>query len=69
MLDCEYTNCWWVNADILDENIVVENMGMGIESSSHLEKCKRYVDFAIVLIVHIIWRSCWFPSCGGRQEY
>ena len=30
MLDYECLNCYWVNAHILDETIVVENMGMGI---------------------------------------
>ena len=30
MFDCEYSNCWWVKAHILDETIVVENMGMDI---------------------------------------
>ena len=30
MLDYECLNCCWVNAHMLDETIVVENMEMGI---------------------------------------
>ena len=30
MLDYECINCCWINAHMLDETIVVENMGMGI---------------------------------------
>ena len=30
MLDYEYLNCCWVNANMIDETIVVENMEMGI---------------------------------------
>ena len=30
MLDYECLNCYWVNAHMLDETIVVENMEMGI---------------------------------------
>ena len=30
MLDYEYINYCWINAHILDETIVVENIGMGI---------------------------------------
>ena len=34
MLDYECLNCCWVNAHMLDETIVVENMEMGITFKS-----------------------------------
>ena len=34
MLDYKCLNCCWVNARILDETIVVENMEMGIAIKS-----------------------------------
>ena len=68
MLDYECLNCCWVNAHILDETIVVENMGMGIKSSLYLEKLKNYGEFVIFLIIYI-WRPCWFSNFGGRWEY
>ena len=34
MLEYECLNCYWVNAHILDETIVVENMGKGIKIKS-----------------------------------
>ena len=53
MLDYECLNCCWVNAHILDETIVVENMGMGIKSSLYLEKLKNYGEFVIFLIIYM----------------
>ena len=49
MLDYECLYCCWVNAHMLDETIVVENMA----SSLYLEKSKNYVEFAIYLIIHM----------------
>ena len=51
MFDCEYSNCWWVNA--LDETIVVEKYGDGHLNKVSLEKLKSYVDFANFLIIYM----------------
>ena len=54
MLDYECLNCCWVNAHILDETIVVENMGVGIfKSSLYLEKLKSYGEFVIFLSIYM----------------
>ena len=53
MLDYECLSCCWVNAHILDETIVVENMGMDIKSSLYLEKLKNYGEFVIFLIINM----------------
>ena len=51
MLDYECLNCCWVNAHILDETIVFENMAF--KSSLYLEKSKRYGKFVIYLTIHM----------------
>ena len=51
MLDYECLNCCWINAHILDETIVVENMAF--KSGLYLEKSKSYGEFAIYLIIHM----------------
>ena len=54
MLDYECLNCYWVNAHILDETIVVENMrNWALKSSLYLEKLKSYGEFAIYLIIYM----------------
>ena len=65
MLDYECLICCWVNARMLDETIIVENLAF--KSSLYLEKSKSYGEFAIYLIN--IWRPCWFSIFGGRWEY
>ena len=49
MLDYECLNCCWVNAHILDETIVAENMGMGI----YIKSLSRTIDN--------LWRICDLP--------
>ena len=52
MLDYECLNCCWVNARILDETIVVENMGGGLLNQvSILKNC--YGEFVIYLIPYM----------------
>ena len=64
MLDYESLNCCWVNAHILDETIVVENMAFRL--SLYL---KKSVKANLRFISSYIWRPCWFSIFGGRWEY
>ena len=65
MLDYECLNCCWVNAHILDETIVVENMAF--KSNLYLENQKFMANLRF--ISSYIWRPCWFSIFGGRWEY
>ena len=49
MFDYECLNCCWINAHMVDETIVVENMGMSL----YLEKSQIYGEFAIYLIIYM----------------
>ena len=53
MLDYEYLICYWVNAYMLDETIVVETMGWAFKSSRYLGKSQSYGEFAIYLIMYM----------------
>ena len=63
MLDYECSYCCCVNAHMLDETIVVENMAF--KSSLYLEKSKNYGEFAIYLIIHMAAVLVF----GSRWEY
>ncbi len=41
------------HAHILDETIIVENMGWAFKSSLYLEQLKSYGEFVIYLIIHM----------------
>ena len=54
MLDYECLNCYWVNAHILDETIVVDNGKWALKSSLYLEQLnERFGEFAIYLVIYM----------------